>query len=445
MKKQHRIRPVVGTLAVAFSSLTTLQAGEGFYEAASGYQNYFPSGEGTPTYASPYSNLPLTTYSYFNRPWNLPSENGVEFLAGLNFGYSGNINYEIYNPHDSSFYQVNAGLRGLWSNGRTRFGYELGVTGTRYDDGIDRDEHDKSMYDFVAHTRLRHEVGSSSVFYNDTYLHQGAHASLRNNIIWPGVQQKDFFNWRSTSQLAWRTDGQPEFSTGWQQRSSVYYGGFRQDGDDWYDSYRVSVSHEAQYITSPGKGWFGVGEYGMRDFKQMGDYNSDSLRLGGGHFGTLPCGAHYRLEAGLQQLDYDNSHYPKRDELYVNSSIYGTLARVDYRLFLNYGIHQDFVNWGGGNFVDPIGTKAGLTLSVQASDKLRLGFNFSGQSLEADSTPAANARLGFYSAGINAIYKLDENSELNLDLGIHRVSFDNGGVGKSDTFGTILGGYTLKF
>lgn len=441
--KQQRTRHLTCALAATILPLSSLQAGEGVYEELGDI--LFPSNSGTPTYASPTSILPVTVQDFAKNPWDLPDINQIEYFVALTLGYSGNINYEPFNPVSSSYYQGHLGIRGLWRNGPTSLGYEIGATGTRYNDGIEREGHDKSFYDFATSLRLRHDINPSTTLYQNTRIHYGAHGSLEENFIFPGVQQKDAINWRSTTQLAWRTDGLSEHAVGWQQRSNFFYGGFNQDHDNWNDSYRIGFRHQAEYITSPGNGWFGSAEYGMRDFKEMNDYNSDSFRVGVGRFGRLPCGAHYRVTGGLHHLEYDNSYYDERDEIFFNGTIYGTLASVQYRIFFNHGIHHDLVNWGGGNFVDPVGTKAGLALSFQATDKVRVGATFSGQHLEADSSQSAMGELSFYTAGLGITYEYNDSTELTLNTGLHRAQFSNSGPGSSDTFGTVNFGLRLRY
>ncbi len=220
---------------------------------------------------------------------------------------------------------------------------------------------------------------------------------------------------------------------------------FNQNAENWNDSYRINLGHQAEYITSPGHGWFGSAEYGMRDFTEMADYNSDSIRVGVGRFGRLPCGAHYRLEGGIHHLEYENSQYDERDELYFNGSIYGTLAKVDYRLFINHGIHHDLVNWGGGNFVDPVGTKAGAAFSFQATEKIRVGANLTGQQLKADSTQMASGELSFYTLGLGLSYQYNENTEFNANASINRAAFSNAGPGSSDNFRRFNFGVRVTF
>ncbi|MCP5534812.1 MAG: hypothetical protein H7A51_01095 [Akkermansiaceae bacterium] len=442
MKTQHT-HTVICTLAASLSFVTALQAGEGADEPTP--SGLFPSDFGTPGYISPTYYIPVAVENYLNEPWDLPGTSARRFSVGFNLGSSGNINFEPFNPTSSTYYQGYAGLQGHWKSGPTSIGYEVGVTGTRYSDGIYREGHDKSMYDVAASLRVRHELDQGSVIYNNTKIHWGGHGSLEENFIFPGVQQKDALNWRSSTQLAWRPDGQPEFSTGWQQRTTLYWGGFNQDKDNWNDSYRINLGHQAEYITSPGHAWFGSAEYGIRDFTEMGDYNSDSIRIGVGRFGRLPCGAHYRISGGLHRLEYENSYYDTRDEFYFHGSIYGNLANVFYRIFIDHGIHHDLVNWGGGNFVDPVGTKAGIALAYQATDKIRLGANFTGQHLQADSTRMATGELGFYTAGFGVSYQQNENTEYSLNAGVHRASYSNPGIGSSDIFTTFNIGMKVSF
>ncbi|MGB0775820.1 MAG: hypothetical protein ACPGUY_08235, partial [Akkermansiaceae bacterium] len=254
---------------IAPSSIT--HAGEGQIE---GIQispgNLSPSAQGTNEYLAMQSILMLSTYPFFFNNWEQTPEALQSYHLGVLLGSSGNINYEPFSPESANFYQASLGAQGGAQSASTTFAYEVGLTGTDYSGGIQRDSNESFMYDLAAQARLQHTISNSATLYSHLYIHDGAHASLKESFIFPGVRPSDFTNWRFNTQLAFRTDGQSEHSEGIQHRTNFAWHGYNPSGSDGWASYRLNLDHEVDVITSPGEGWFGVVGLGMRDFDDAG-------------------------------------------------------------------------------------------------------------------------------------------------------------------------------
>lgn len=376
-----------------------------------------------------------------------PAPEGGIIIAEIATGHTANATFEPVNKHDSAFASVGLSYLTSMDLASGRLSLAIGADYVRYDKAFDhRNGDDQWLHDFYATANYSTELSGTSQLDVNVDLNYNENGSIPLGHTWIGALHSPVVSYKVESTVSWRTDGLDLQAPGWMFRSGVTLGGFNESGGSFADSSRLTVTQEAIRAVNEDQGFYFRTQAGVREFKEMTDYDSAHINVVGGIFGKAPCGAMYQVGAGVELREYDQSDYDERTVPILEARLFGDLGTGTFSIGGKYGIIGDrFANWAGGNSVDMEGLEAHFRFRQPLSDKVTLGVSLESSNLKANSSQFADGHINIQQASLNLNYQYNENTSMGIDASLNRVSVNSGGPSANDTFGGVRFVYKMQF
>lgn len=334
----------------------------------------------------------------------------------------------------TEFYNLQMGYGLTWSHGPTVAKVILSGGATYYDEKLENADRDHYTYDWNLGMAINRSFTDSVELESLLQFHYGDHGTFGSGYMKPGVLWNEAFNWQTRTSLNYRFGGADLESRGW--GFSTYYttSGYLESSSDTFDSTTIYVGQEVRYGLNDNTFLYVDGQYGMRSWDDLDDFDADVTSLG---VGVRTEGQNWTLDAsvGWRWRDYDD--VPDQDDFWAELYFRGRVNETwGYSLMGNYGVQELYANMGEASLIDPLGLRLAARVELTVSD--RLNFGLSGNVLDVDSQFRSDGYYGDARDYTRASLSLDSRFKLNdcfmISPGVMWIAHEDGGLTNQDGF-----------
>lgn len=335
---------------------------------------------------------------------------------------------------ETFFYDAGIDFTNQFENGALKAVYGVGVNARYYEEGFEREADSHYLHDISGALGFVYDFNDSVQLDHYGRVNQGSHGSPYRGYARAGVLVYKVLDYLCDTKLHYRFDGQALGDEGLGFTTSMTWGGFHTEDDDTLDSYRVRFIQEVRYTFGHGCTVFLEGAYGMREWDEINEVDSDHVRVGGGIRGEAG-GISGELKGGYHMRNYDNFPSMYKDDAevpYVEGSLGGTIDElgVDWRAYGIYGLQDLYAGELSSLFIDPEGFRGGILLRSDITERTSITADASITTYETNE--AIEDRSGGneidserISLGLGIDWWLNDNTLIDLSGAWVSVDYDN--------------------